>query len=236
MVGYSSLQFIALVYFSQMKSSLVVALFLTFSLESFGLAPKFIRSNDLSSCSSAVEVNSTIINVGGNEVRKSTFTCPDGTWSSDSGIAEIVAPSARSIAIPLDSSSELSQRSAVECRNPSPECQCGLETQCFCTQQTPNGPSPNDCQIILDSLSIIPQIDGPTFIVPPLSFQLIQFQSCALQWDNELTTGPLEYCYDELHSMASQGSENCFTGAGTGVLCNVSNHNWWRMEMFRVQI
>ena len=79
---------------------------------------KVLQGRGLSSCPSAVLVNSTTINVDGNEIQRATFSCPEGESFARTNGRERNSPST-----PFGHL----RRNAAECRTPAPECQCGLQ-------------------------------------------------------------------------------------------------------------
>ena len=60
-------------------------------------------------------------------------------------------------------------------------------------------PNPNDSTVLEQALSVVSEAQGSTFIVEPGNFELLSFQSCAIEWDN-LDSKAHEYCWDELVS------------------------------------
>ena len=61
-------------------------------------------------------------------------------------------------------------------------------------------PASSDCATLAASTAILAQTGGPTFLVQPDNFELISFNTCALEFTNE-SANVLEYCWDELVSL-----------------------------------
>ncbi|KAL5500994.1 hypothetical protein ACEPAH_9381 [Sanghuangporus vaninii] len=191
-----------------------------------GIVASVSRSDGLTLCPSAIVINSTSINVDGNDIQKMTFVCPDRSLSARSDTHTLLLASMPPI-FGLNHTQELQQRSVGECRTSVPECQCGQTTFCSCNQVTPSAPVGDDCQTLIRSLQVIPEVDGPTFVVPAQGSQLLQFHTCAILWSNLMTSGPLEYCWDELSEIASLANQNCITQAvSTGGACDTIQHIW----------
>ncbi|EJD00466.1 uncharacterized protein FOMMEDRAFT_159161 [Fomitiporia mediterranea MF3/22] len=241
-----------------MKFSTVTLALLVLSLECFGalsLGRDSSNNQGLSSCPSATVVNSTTISVNGHAVQRMTFQCPDGavsakvkTASPAGGSSPIVTPAGLS---------KLARRSSVECKTTGSECQCGQMASCVCDNLTQNSPTGDDCAILMDSLKVIPQLEGPSFLVPFSQIQIIQFQTCAIELENfNLNGGPLEFCWDDLvknffvsplrnHQsnaaydlikvfLAGITNENCIErGESTGADC-IPNNDLWVFELFRI--
>ncbi|KAL5480357.1 hypothetical protein ACEPAI_1627 [Sanghuangporus weigelae] len=209
-----------------MRLLAVYALFLSYSFGSFAttLDLRAVQSHRLASCPSAIEVNSTIVNSNGNEIQSRSFICLD-----DSSHAAMTSQPRKSFNGP----SELLRRNAAECKTPAPECQCGLQFGCSCIQLTPSAPEDGDCLILIDALQVISQAGGPTFTVPSSGVQLLEFQTCAIEWIN-LRNAPLEYCWDELGTLVSLTNQECLIPAvSTGAACAPADA-LWVLQVFRV--
>ncbi|OCB91587.1 hypothetical protein A7U60_g1158 [Sanghuangporus baumii] len=211
-----------------MRLLAVYALFLSYSFGSLDttLDLRAVQSDGLASCPSAVEVNSTIINANGNEIQSRTFICLDDSLSTHAATTSQPRKS-------FNSPSELLRRSAAECKTPAPECQCGLQFGCSCSQLTPSAPEGGDCRTLIDALQVISQAGGPTFTVPSSGVLLLEFQTCAIEWIN-LRNAPLEYCWDELGTLVSLTDEECLIPAvSTGAACTPAD-GLWVLQVFRV--
>ncbi|KAL5522138.1 hypothetical protein ACEPAF_1995 [Sanghuangporus sanghuang] len=212
------------------------ALLLFFSVGTPGtsVASGALQSRGLASCPSAVVVNSTTVNVNGNEIKSTTFECPDDNLSARDDESSLVA---RFPVIIPNTLSHVAKRNAAECKTAAPECQCGQPTTCACTNPTPNAPTGLDCTILIDSLQIIPQLQGSTFVVQPRTFQLLQFESCAIEFSN-LANGirnqPLEYCWDEMSALMGLSNQDCLEdNVSSGASCT-PNDGLWNLQLFRV--
>ncbi|KAI5122257.1 hypothetical protein M0805_007121 [Coniferiporia weirii] len=195
-----------------MKYFSVSLLILVLSLCSRGARPGTDR------CPSAQEVASSIITANGHEILHQTFTCPDGDLTKSPGLTSARRDFSRSV---------FEKRNAGECRTPAPECQCGANFSCECQDSMPTAPIPNDCAILIDSTKVIAQAGGSTFIVQPDSFELISFKTCEFVFINSITT-PLEYCWDELGTIAGLVNQICFEAvAGTSAVCNADDGLWF---------
>ncbi|OCB91588.1 hypothetical protein A7U60_g1159 [Sanghuangporus baumii] len=193
-----------------MRHLAAITLSLYFSLTTLGAnIPKgFLQSNGLSLCPSASLVKSTTINLNGNDIQSVTFECPDGSLSASATVPTLATKAF--IAAP-DSIPGLLRRSASECTQSTPVCQCGQ-------------PVGNDCSILIDSLKVIPEAVGPTFTVHTKSFQLLTFQSCAIEWINLSAGSSHEYCWDELAAFSGFADSNCLeSGISTGANCTSAN-------------
>ncbi|KAL5500991.1 hypothetical protein ACEPAH_9378 [Sanghuangporus vaninii] len=211
-----------------MRRLSVYALFLSYSFGSLAttLDLRAVQSHGLASCPSAIEVNSTIINANGNEIQSRTFICPDDSLSTHAAMTSQL----RKL---FNGPSELLRRNAAECKTPAPECQCGLQSGCSCSHLTPSAPESGDCLTLIDALQVISQAGGLTFTVPSSGVQLLEFQTCAIEWIN-LRSGPSEYCWDELGTLVSLTDEECLIpGVSTGATCTAAD-GLWMLQVFRV--
>ncbi|KAL5514109.1 hypothetical protein ACEPAG_2870 [Sanghuangporus baumii] len=219
-----------------MKYLAATTLVIFFSLKTLGasVATGVLQSRGLASCPSAVVVNSTTINVDGNEIQSTTFECPDDSLSARGDESLLVA---RSLVIVPNTFPDVAKRNAAECKTAAPECQCGQPTTCTCTNTTPNAPTGLDCTILIDSLQVIPQLQGSTFVVHSRTFQLLQFQSCAIEFSN-LVGGtrdqPVEYCWDEMSALMGLSNQDCLEdNVSSGASCTPSDA-MWNLLLFRV--
>ncbi|KAL5480356.1 hypothetical protein ACEPAI_1626 [Sanghuangporus weigelae] len=200
-----------------------ITLSLYFSLTTLGgnIPSGLLQSNGLSLCPSASLVNSTTINLNGNDIQSITFECPDDSLSASATVPTLATKSF--IAAP-DSISGLLRRAVSECTQSTPVCQCGQLVTCACTNLTPSLPVGNDCSVLIDSLKVIPEAVGPTFTVHTKSFQLLTFQSCAIEWINLSAGSSHEYCWDELAAFSGFADSNCLeSGISTGANCTSTN-------------
>ncbi|KAI5122258.1 hypothetical protein M0805_007122 [Coniferiporia weirii] len=206
-----------------MKSVTTSLLVLALSLGAFG-ANLHVRTPGFSGtdkCPSAQVVSTSTYVVDGHEIQRQTFTCPDGSLTKAASTGKTIPRSA------------FEKRNAAECRNPAPECQCGTSFDCECQDVTATAPASGDCTILIDSTSVIAQTEGSTFIVQPDNFELITFQTCALEFTN-LGTSPLEYCWDEIASTGGLVNQVCFeAAAGTAAACTADD-NLWLVQALRV--
>ncbi|THH09946.1 hypothetical protein EW145_g1650 [Phellinidium pouzarii] len=175
-------------------------------------------------CPSAEVVSSSNFTVNGHVIQRQTFSCPDGSLTK----REPVSSSSRMIR-----SNPLEKRNAAECRTPAPECQCGQSFVCECQDVTAEAPVPGDCTILIDSTQVLAQTEGSTFIVQPDNFELITFQTCALEFTNQGSSA-LEYCWDEIGSTGGLVNQVCFeAAAGTAAACNADD-GLWLVQSLRV--
>ncbi|EJD00467.1 uncharacterized protein FOMMEDRAFT_22258 [Fomitiporia mediterranea MF3/22] len=193
-----------------------------------------VKSRGLTACPSAVAVNSSTVSVNGHDIQRTTFQCPDDSLVAKTNERLL---SERSPVSEPDSLIELKRRSTAECRTAAPECQCGQPTTCTCVSTTPNAPNGNDCAILIDTLRVIPQVEGATFVVQPRTFQLLQFESCGIEFSN-LGTGrnptALEYCWDEEVALMGLSNEDCLeSGVSTGASCNPTD-GLWNLQILRI--
>ncbi|EJD00462.1 uncharacterized protein FOMMEDRAFT_148236 [Fomitiporia mediterranea MF3/22] len=205
-----------------LSASLLV---LSLSLGSFGA--RLVERSKFSAkekCPSAVQVASTTINANGIEIVRQSFYCPDGSLVK----AGVPVGNGKTFA-----SSALERRNAAECKTPAPECQCGTAFSCECQNVTAKAPASGDCNTLVNSLSVVSQAAGPTFIVQPDSFELVSFNTCALEFTSFSNT-PLEYCWDELANTGGLVNQVCFEQAngGTAAACN-SNNGLWLSQAIR---
>lgn len=166
------------------------AIFVALSLR--GIVASVLNSISPVICPSAIVVNSTIFNIDGNEITRTILVCPDGDFP-------VMHPStlASRTSVPrFNNTLELGRRNVGECRTPVPECQCGQTSEkgdlsrfeeelmlvslafCSCNQVTPSPPDGSDCQTLVRSLVVLPEVAGPTFVVPAQGSQLLQFHTC----------------------------------------------------------
>ncbi|KAL5514108.1 hypothetical protein ACEPAG_2869 [Sanghuangporus baumii] len=200
-----------------------ITLSLYFSLTTLGanIPSGLLQSNGLSLCPSASLIKSTTINLNGNDIQSITFECPDGSLSTRA--TEPTFASKSFTAIP-DSIPGLLRRAASECTQSTPVCQCGQPVTCDCANLTASLPVGNDCSILIDSLKVIPEAVGPTFTVNTKSFQLLTFQTCAIEWINLSAGSSHEYCWDELAAFSGVADSNCLeSGISTGANCTSTN-------------
>ncbi|KAL5514102.1 hypothetical protein ACEPAG_2863 [Sanghuangporus baumii] len=168
-------------------------------------------------CPSAKQVESKTYTVNGHEIVHQTFACPDGS------LRDLSPPAGNGKTI---SSTSFEKRNAAECRTAAPECQCGTAFVCECQNVTTNAPSSGDCTILQDSMGVVSQTEGSTFIVQPDSFELISFQTCAFEWTS-FSDSPLEYCWDEFANTGGLVNQICFEQKeGTAAACNSNNGLW----------
>lgn len=101
---------------------------LTFCLGALGAtiqmrAPSGNKAIGWVKCPSAYVVTTELIQAGSVSVNRSTYACPDNSLRE---AAQVTLPSTKKISQQsLAARSTLEARNAAECRNPSPECQCG---------------------------------------------------------------------------------------------------------------
>ncbi|KAI5122262.1 hypothetical protein M0805_007126 [Coniferiporia weirii] len=188
-------------------------------------------TSGLTRCPTAYVVTTQTIQVGSISVNRSTFACPD---SSLRQALQTPPPSSKKISTSsFGKRSLLEERNAAECRNPSPECQCGQAFQCDCQNVTASAPVSSDCATLISSTSVISQAAGPTFTVEPDNFELISFGTCALEWTN-LGCDTLEYCWDEMADTGGVVNQLCFEeGGGTAAACT-ANDDLWLFQALRV--
>ncbi|KAL5522136.1 hypothetical protein ACEPAF_1993 [Sanghuangporus sanghuang] len=202
-----------------MRYGSAITLVLAFSFGTFGenMSSGLPRSKGVTLCPSATLINFTTINFSGNDIQHIIFECPDGSLSAGASVPTLATKTF--IAVP-DSMPGLSRRTVSECLDGVPTCQCGQPVSCTCINLTPSFPVSNDCSTLIESFKVIPQALGATFIVHQQTFQLLMFQSCAIEWINLTANSPLEYCWDELAALSGFADLNCLEpGVNTGVNC-----------------
>jgi len=182
-----------------------------------------VSSLDL--CPTAQIVQTQLISVGEHTVNRTTFACPDGSLRK--------TPSTKRNSVRSSPFQAFEKRNAAECRTAAPECQCGQAFVCECQDVTAQPPVSSDCTTLADSTAILAQTGGSTFLVDSDNFELISFQTCALEFTNE-SSMTLEYCWDELGSTGTLVNQECFeNGAGTAAACD-ANDDLWLTQSLRV--
>ncbi|KAL5514106.1 hypothetical protein ACEPAG_2867 [Sanghuangporus baumii] len=210
----------------RLYTAFVFFLSYSFATSATTLDLRVVPTHGIGSCPSAIEVNSTIVNANGNAIQSTTFRCLIGGLTTRASMTSQPRKS-------FNDRSELLRRNAAECKNPAPECQCGLQFGCSCSQLTPSAPEDGDCLILIDALQVISQASGPTFTVPSSGVQLLEFQTCAIEWIN-LRNTPSEYCWDELGTLVSLTNQECLIPAvSTGAACAPVDA-LWILQVFRV--
>ncbi|KAI5117700.1 hypothetical protein M0805_007769 [Coniferiporia weirii] len=201
-----------------MKSVTTSLLILALSLVAFGanLHVRTPGSSGTDNCPSAQVVSTSTYVVDGHEIQRQTFTCPDGGLTKAASTGKTIPRSA------------FEKRNAAECKNPAPECQCGTSFNCNCQGLTATAPASGDCTILIDSMSVIAQTEGPTFIVEPDDFELIFFHTCALEFTN-LGDFPMEYCWENIANIGDLLNEVCFETApsSSAAACSADDKLWF---------
>jgi len=173
--------------------------------------------SSLEVCPTAQVVQTQLIQVGEHTVNHTTFACPDTSLRKTPSKKR---SSARSFPGGFQA---FEKRNAAECRTPAPECQCGQDFVCECQDVTADAPVSSDCTTLAETAAVIAQVQGPTFLTQPDNFELISFQTCALEFTNE-GTSTLEYCWDELASTGTLVNQECFeNNAGTAASCDADD-------------
>ncbi|KAL5480359.1 hypothetical protein ACEPAI_1629 [Sanghuangporus weigelae] len=211
-----------------MKLLTISVFFLSYSIANFIMiiVAEAIQIPGLADCPSVAVVDSVTINVDGNEIQSTTFQCMDADLSERA----VTHSLPRSL---LSSPLDLLRRNAAECKTPAPECQCGLQSGCSCPQSTARAPDNGDCLTLIDSLQVISQLVGTTFIVPSQGLELLQFQTCAIEWIN-LSSLTLEYCWDELGTLASITNQQCLLPAVSTEGACAPADGLWVMNVIRI--
>ncbi|KAL5500993.1 hypothetical protein ACEPAH_9380 [Sanghuangporus vaninii] len=202
--------------------------FLSYSIASFILIieAEAVQIPGLTECHSVAVVDSITININGNGIQSTTFKCMDADFS------EHATSHSRPRNL-LSGPWELLRRNAAECKTPAPECQCGLQFACSCPQSTSRAPDNGDCLTLIDSLQVISQLVGTTFTVPSQGLELLQFQTCAIEWINQ-SRDTLEYCWDELGTLASTTNQQCLLPAVSTEGACAAADGLWIMNMIRI--
>ncbi|KAL5514107.1 hypothetical protein ACEPAG_2868 [Sanghuangporus baumii] len=143
-----------------------ITLLLAFSFGA-NIASGLARGHGISLCSSAVLINSTVINLNGNEIQRTTFACPDGGFPASTNVPLHAVKSFIAVA---DSMPGLPRRTVGECLDGVPTCQCGQSVSCTCVNLTPSFPVSDDCSTLIESFKVIPQALEATFPIHQQTF------------------------------------------------------------------
>ncbi|OCB91585.1 hypothetical protein A7U60_g1156 [Sanghuangporus baumii] len=211
-----------------MKLLTISVFFLSYSIASFIMIieTEAVQIPGLTDCPSVAVVDSVTINVNGNGIQSTTLKC------MDADLSERAATHSRPRNL-LSGPSDLLRRNAAECKTPAPECQCGLQFGCSCPQSTSRAPDNGDCLTLIDSLQVISQLVGTTFTVPSQGLELLQFQTCAIEWINQ-SRDTLEYCWDELGTLASIANQQCLLPAVSTEGACTPVDGLWVMNVIRI--
>ncbi|KIP05195.1 hypothetical protein PHLGIDRAFT_164280 [Phlebiopsis gigantea 11061_1 CR5-6] len=162
-----------------------------------------------SGCTSGQELMSKTVNVDGHEVLYQTIACSGQSADDTAG-----DPSSQRRGFAPDS--VRFKRTTGECTTPAPECQCGAPVVCNCSFVTPGiqTPIPVDCGVLIDSLTVVAEVEGSTFFVETFTVMQLSYQTCVLTF-TPLDTRVgilLEYCWNELAVGAGEATVKCFEG------------------------
>ncbi|CCL98455.1 uncharacterized protein FIBRA_00453 [Fibroporia radiculosa] len=89
-------------------------------------------------------------------------------------------------------------------------------------------PAADDCATIVDAITILNGSIAPTFVVDSQSIQQLSYGTCRYFFEN-LSDGPLEYCWLALGDMASAAGSACFPPTQpvySEGICETSTGTW----------
>ncbi|KAF8509418.1 hypothetical protein BU17DRAFT_56119, partial [Hysterangium stoloniferum] len=93
---------------------------------------------------------------------------------------------------------------------PAPKDVCNNSCSLSCTNVTGIlPPISDDCQTIANSISILQNIQSPTFTVDPGHVDTLSFQTCNMFFEN-VSPSTLEYCWSSLATNGIAAGGNCF--------------------------
>jgi len=157
-------------------------------------------------CEHCVLRNSSIIHVDGHAVHLTEYT------DTSVDLSQVTDPP-KQVSLPSH------KRSPGECHTYKPPfCLCGAQFICECKAYASAKVTPKvaDCQLLVQALSVFPEINGASFTLPVGTSYRLSYQTCYFQFNNpgadfgaNLTSSPIEYCYDELAQLVGNGIQNC---------------------------
>jgi len=175
-------------------------------------------------CPNCVVRNTSLIEVDGHHVKLTHYV--DTSVEGSQPITPV-----KQVSFPRANA----RRGAGECHvYPQPYCMCGHQFNCYCQAYSGGAKVPKaaDCQMLVNALSVFPEVNGASFTVGVGSYYGLSYQTCEFRWNNpgvvwgiypNETAAPVEYCYDTLAQLIA-GAIDCLQDNSPGQqgYCQVS--------------
>jgi len=213
-----------------MYFKLVLAL-LPFAVSASPNIPRQSSPSLASSCDSPTLVQASIFEVNGNNITHSYYSCSDTTASKRSlGKRDFFWPF-----WPPHPPAPIWPPIFGPCPYPPPgrqpqpiESACGETETLACgvpAETSLTSPIPDDCQVLVDSIGVLVETEGPTYTIEAGLIDQISYQSCVSSVTNTYKD-TLEFCFSDRATDITNICNDCFdTGAGNNGQYNASSYS-----------